>query len=330
MERLKSYDIVHYNDGIYKKDNEYFYINTNKKISQIDKKRIINLHIPPNWKNIWINTKKNDKIQVIGIDEKNRKQYIYHKSHIEKAEHEKFIKLLDFVEKIPKLDKAINMHNYLSPFDKNKVIATMLLLVKLLHLRVGKEQYARENKSYGISSLKKKHFKIKNNLIKLKFKAKSKQNVTYNFYNDMIKQHLLKLLTLEGEKMFQYIDENNYIRKITDLDLNEYIKHYMGNKFSIKYFRTYAANFHFINALLSETRKRKPKNSRIIKKNILHSIKTTAHYLRHTNAISKKSYILKFIIDYYVENPNYFIERKNDNSTKILIDLLKKYKSRRF
>src|SRR5690606_19961186 len=94
-----------------------------------------------------------------------------------------------------------------------------------------------------------------------------------------------------------------------------------------KDFRTYAANYHFVQAILNETKKRSPKNEKIIKKNVTRALKTTAHYLRHTKAISKKSYVMNFCIDMYYKNPEYFVKRKYDDPNLVLIDLLQFYKT---
>jgi len=329
--REPSFDEKNFNQGIHRKKVndkfEYFYIKTNKPVTKNDLDRINNLKIPPSWTNVWISIEPETPIQAIGIDAKDRKQYKYNETHIEQAEKEKFLRLIDFIKYLPELMKVIKNHQMKHIYDKDKVISTMLLLVKMLHIRVGKEQYARENKSYGIASLKKKHVKINGELVNLRFKGKSRQILNYSFRNNEIKNHITLLLKLGGDKLFQYIDDNDNIRKVTDLDLNTYIQQYMGTDFSIKDFRTYAANYHFVESLIQETNKRSPKNEKVIKKNIVNALKKTAHYLRHTQAISKKSYVMNFAIDVYKNNPKYFTSSIGDIDN-ILLDLLKLYKQK--
>jgi DNA topoisomerase-1 len=122
-------------------------------------------------------------------------------------------------------------HSKLDFYNKKRVIVTMLQIVKLVHMRVGKEQYARENKSYGISSLKKSHLKIINDIIRFNFKGKSRKQLSYTLRNKNIQNHLELLLKLEGEKLFQYIDDNNKIHIMNYKDLNEYIQEFMGKDF---------------------------------------------------------------------------------------------------
>ena len=323
--REDSFDIRNYKDGIFrKKINDkfiYYYIKNNKEANQDDLERIKKLGIPPAWENLWVSIDSKSKIQAIGIDSKGRKQYRYHSEHIEFAEKEKFLRLYDFIKALPNLEENMEKHSKLNIYDKYKVITTMLKIVKLTYMRVGKEQYARENNSYGVSSLKKSHMTITGDIIYFNFKGKSNQRL-----NNDIKQHLQILEKLEGEKLFQFIDSDNKIKKLNYTDLNEYIQTFMGKDFSIKDFRTYAANFHFIDSLLKETRKRLPENDSIKKKNILNSLKTTAKFLKHTKAISKKSYVMNFIIEFYMNNTSFFNKLKYNNTDLVLLDLLKEYK----
>jgi len=317
-----AYDITTYETGIIKKGNEYIYIKTGKSVSQKDKERINKLKIPPSWINVHISSDPKTDIQATGIDMTGKKQYRYSDKHIKKAETEKFLRLYQFIRKIPDFNKTLVKHAHLNPYDKNHVISTMFKIVKELYLRMGQEKYAKKHKSYGISSLKKNHIKFPGDTITFRFKGKSHQHLYYSLKNPLIKNHLQQLMKLAGEKIFQYIDENGNIKKVSDMDLNYYIQHYMGSEFTTKDFRTYGANHQFIKSILDETIKRTPKNQKIIKKNLLNAIETTAHYLRHTKNISKKSYIMNFCVDYYIHNPDFFIARKYDDPNDVLNELL--------
>lgn len=326
----KNYDTgivrVKVNDNTHQKEPkyEYFYVKTRKKVSPEDLDRILKLKLPPAWDNVWISGTAKSDIQAVGIDSKNRKQYKYNDKHIKSAEKEKFLRLFKFIGALPKLEKIINKHLLLHVYNKDHVIATMLELVQELHLRVGKEQYAKTNKSYGISSLKKVHVKLSGDEIKFNFKGKSNQRLSYTLHDAKIRQHLDMLLKLNGDKLFQYIDDNGIIRKVYDIDINDYIQKYMGPEFSAKDFRTYAANYYFVKTLLNETKK----NTNNIKKNILNAIKVSAKHLSHTKNISKKSYIMSFCIELYMKHPEFFVSKKYDNPTTVLTEILKIYKKK--
>ena len=215
-------------------------------------------------------------------------------------------------------------------YSKERIIALMINIVKETNMRVGKEIYAQTNKSYGICSMKKSHIKIDENkkVVKFNFKAKSNKQVQYTIKDQEIVNELILLLKLDGDKLFQYKTDNNTLLKVSDVDLNQYIQKYMGKLFTMKDFRTYAANYYFIKALIKETKKKNPINQKIAKKNLSNAQETTAFYLRHTKNISKKSYTMELIRDTYINNPNYFIENKNSKPLIILLELLKDFKDK--
>lgn len=316
-------------DNKYKKFFKYFYLHNNKPISKEDQERVDKLGLVPAHTNVWVSIDPKSKIQATGIDSKGRKQYKYHINHIKKAEEEKFIRLYKFIKKMPYLEDKMERDRTATILTKNRTISLMLYLVQELNLRVGKEMYAKMNNSYGICSLKKSHAKVEGETLKLSFLAKSKQEVSYTLKNKYVADEIktLKQFNIEDEKLFTYISPNNNFVHIIDLDLNTYLKDAMGsNEFSVKDFRTYAANIHFVKALLSETKKRLPLDKLSIKQNINAAQEYTAYFLRHTKSISKKSYTMSLITDMYQIDPQWFIDNKNKKSLTVLIELLEIYK----
>jgi DNA topoisomerase-1 len=308
----------------------YYYIDSNKIVSDEDQIRINSLGLAPAYNNVWISIDPKSKIQATGIDAKGRKQYRYHQKHVKDAGVEKFLRLYKFIKSIPKLDKSMldDMNSLL--YSKNRTISIVLNIIKELNMRVGKECYAKTNKSYGVSSLKKSHINIDENklIAKFNFKAKSNKQVQYTLNNHDLVKELILLMKLEGKKLFQYKTDANNINKVSDVDLNQYIQSNMGKNFSCKDFRTYAANFYFIKALLKETKNRNPVTQKIAKKNLSLAQENTAFYLRHTKSISKKSYTMDLIRDMYMNNSDYFIQNKNKQPLTILLDLLKIFKDK--
>jgi DNA topoisomerase-1 len=310
---------------------KYYYAKSKELVSKEDLERIHKLGLAPAYTDVWISEDPNSKIQATGMDAKGRKQYRYHPSHIEMANEDKFIRLYNFIKAIPKLDEKIEEDLKQTLYSKNRTIALMLIVIKELNIRVGKQCYVKSNKSYGITSLKKSHASVTSDgtVIKLSFKAKSNKQVSYTIKDKFIVDEMKKLLDMtDGENIFQYINENNNVLRVNDVDLNEYIQNNMGKNFSAKDFRTYAANFYFMKALLHETKKRNPKNKKIIKQNLNAAQENTAFYLRHTKAISKKSYTMSLIREMYEKNPEWFIENKSRQPINVLIDILKIYKDK--
>ena len=305
----------------------YYYKKTNKPITIEDLERIKKLMIPPSYTDVWVSLNPDNKLQATGIDIGGKVQYRYHTDHIKNATEKKFIRLYDFIKSIPKLNETMEKHWELDDYEKYKTIVIMLDIIKELHIRVGKEVYARKNKSYGITSLKKKHVNIDGDTIKFRFKGKSNKQLSYTLHSGKIASYLKLLMDLEGEKLFQYKIDNN-IYRVTDVDLNQYIQEYMGKGFTCKDFRTYAANYHFTKSLLNETKKRKPKTQKILKQNLKKAQEDTAHYLRHTKAISKKSYVMKLLNDLYLEDPEYFIKNKNKDPLDVLMSIIRQFKKK--
>jgi DNA topoisomerase-1 len=316
--------------GIPKIKFNYFHIATNKPVSSEEQIRINKLGLAPAYDDVWVSDDPNSKIQATGFDVKKRKQYRYNQSHIADASINKFLRLFKFIKSIPKLDTSMDSDIKSVLYSKNRTISVMLLVIKELNMRVGKECYAKTNKSYGVSSMKKSHVSINEEkmIAKFNFKAKSNKQVQYTVTNVDIVKELILLMKLDGEKMFQYKSDSDNVLRVSDVDLNQYIQEKMGKDFSCKDFRTYAANFYFIKALLKETKKRNPTTQKIAKKNISLAQENTAYYLRHTKSISKKSYTMDIIRDMYMNNSDYFIQNKNKQPLTILLDVLKIFKDK--
>lgn len=316
--------------GVPKTKFKYFHMSDNRPVTEEEQIRINKLGLAPAYEDVWVSDDPNSKIQATGMDIKGRKQYRYTQKHVADAGVEKFLRLYKFIKSIPKLDKAMESDLNGPNYTKNKTISIMLGIVKELNMRVGKECYAKTNKSYGVTSLKKSHVKIDEDkmVAKFNFKAKSNKQVQYTLENADIVKQLIPLFDLEGEKLFQYKSESGNILRATDVDLNQYIQERMGKDFSCKDFRTYAANFYFIKALLKETKKRNPVTQKIAKKNISLAQENTAYYLRHTKSISKKSYTMDLIRDMYMNESDFFIENKNKQPLTILLEVLKIFKDK--
>lgn len=327
--KLLSYDEKHYNTGIIRIKNkekfEYVYTKNNKPILKKDLMRILELKIPPNWNYVWISGVPTSEIQVIGIDGKNKKQYIYSQEHKNKATINKFKNLITFIKLLPKLKNIIKEHSKLNDFSKKKVMSTMIKIILLSGIRAGKEFHAKLNKSYGICSLRKKHVKLKNGKVYLHFKGKSNIEHSHIIDNIEIHNHLKNLLKLKisdknDDKLFLYIDKiTKKIKKADEHDLNKYLHKYLDKNIVIKDLRTYLVNYLLVENLLNNTNVNKKNN---IKKNIINSINKTADFIQHTSSICKKSYIHPKIINKYIADIDFFINNKHEDPLKVLSKIL--------
>lgn len=289
-----------------KRKNKYTYNYFDKRKNKINSKKTINnylkgVYIPPAYDNVKINKNKNSKILSIGYDNKNRPQYTYNKNFINKNSKSKYKKLISFGNNYKKITKKIN--NDLNGSDiKNKLIALALRLIIYCNFRIGNEKYTQDNKSYGVTTLEKKHIKINNNNLLIEFIGKKSVKNTCIVKDKKI-INLLKYLykNNNSNKIFTYVNDNNKTVSITSNDVNNYLK-LLGN-YTTKNFRTWNANIELIKNIL--------KNS---SKDLKYNIDMVSNSLHHTSAICKKNYLDPKLIKFYNKDKSKFIKFfKNGN-----------------
>ena len=255
---------------------------------QEDVERIKKLRIPPMWKNVKIDPSNKSKIQATGYDSKNRKQYIYHKEFIEKTKNLKFKKMNTF--DYSKYSKVIKHYMNKCDLSKDCVIANVIKIMEDLNIRVGNESYKKENGSYGITTLQKKH--LKGNI--LTFIGKKGIKHVKCIKNDKSMSFVRKVLNIKGPNLFYDSIGGN----ITSTDLNNFLKTKVQTNITCKDIRTYCANKIFttyMNKLIPVPTSEKDK-----KKNINLGIDYTANELGNTRKICKDSYICPKNINKYM------------------------------
>jgi len=344
-QRRKS-NIKKVNKKTQKKTQKFVYLDINNKLVKDPKiiSRINKLRIPPGYHNVQIAEKPGQFLQAIGLDDKERKQYIYHPKFIQKMENEKFSDLIHFGNNIGQIRKNINKNikNSKSIDDKNKVINLILYLADKCNFRVGNQKYCEDNKSYGLTTLNSKHFKFHNNNATIEFVGK-KNVINTDTVSDNNIVKLLKQIVNKNRKIpyvFNYIDENQNIRNINSSDINNYLKQYHPN-LTVKMFRTWKANHTFLQEICrryinnGRSNKVELNQDNQIKNNIKETIEIISDKLHNTPAVSKKSYLDSNIINIYQKNPNKIYReieksgiKRYDDSSKIddiLIKILKKH-----
>lgn len=268
-----------------------------QRITSAERKK---LGVPPAWTNVEICKNKKEKVHVRGIDNKGRYQYIYRKEWNDKASKTKFIRIKKFIKKIPYI-KRLFLYNENSSDNKKKLICLIIRLLLCSYIRIGNESYEKENKTYGLCTMKKNHCRIKENDIYFNFIGKKGkcQNIIIKSRREIVKK-IKKLRRIPGEYLFQYI-ENGNIRKINAYEVNQFIYDKIG-KYTCKDFRTYGANKEIYDFL----RKREiPKNKTDVNKNLSDAMNHVSNKLGNTKTICKKSYISKKLIEKYDINTNF-------------------------
>jgi DNA topoisomerase-1 len=201
--------------------------------------RINKLRIPPAWKRVWISPSSNSHLQATGFDDRGRKQYIYHPKWIEISQATKFDKLIDFGLKLPKLRSRVRYDLESKKPDLKRVMATVVWLLENTFIRIGNEEYVKENESFGLTTLRDKHVKIKGNEIRFEFKGKSGVKHSVEIENPKIAKTLKMCIELPGYELFKYVDENGERHVIDSGLVNEYLSETTNLDISAKDFRTW-------------------------------------------------------------------------------------------
>ena len=288
----------------------YNYFNdNNKKLSKSSASKYLNkLYIPPAYDNVYINKDKTAKVLAIGTDSKNRKQYIYNKSFIKGQTNNKFRKLIEFGENYNYIVNKIDRDLLLIDESKDKQIAMILKIIIECNFRIGNNKYVEQNNSYGVSTLQKKHFKVKKNEVFIDFIGKKGVRNKCSLKNKkLIKNIKSKRKSIrKNDNIFSYRNKNEYVN-ITSNDVNDYLRD-IGD-YTTKNFRTWGANIELIKELLD-------------KDSLKDSILMVSTKLHHTPSICKKNYLEPNLIAFYNDDPiefkKYFNKDINTKFTKFL------------
>ncbi|MDO8618806.1 MAG: hypothetical protein Q7R49_02550 [Candidatus Daviesbacteria bacterium] len=212
---------------------------TNKNILD----RIKKLAIPPAWENVWISPIDNGHLQATGIDEKGRKQYIYHNDWTKISQENKFDKIVDFGLSLPKIRGKVDYDLHQKKLDKRKVLATVVWLLEHTFIRIGNEEYSKENNSFGLTTLRNKHVKVRGSKIYFSFKGKSGVWADIAVSHPTIAKTIKHCIELPGYELFQFIDEEGMRHVIDSQEVNLFLKEVTNDDFSAKDFRTWGGDF---------------------------------------------------------------------------------------
>lgn len=256
-----------------------------------DLERIELLKIPPAWTDVAINAAPNGRIQVVGQDAAGRWQYLYHESHVRAQQREKFRRLINFGESLPKLRATIARDLRLPGLPKERVMAAILRILSSSFLRPGSEIYANENGSYGIATLRPRHVSVKGNLVKFEFIGKSAQQQCRELRDPLVAATIKELLKYSNRRVFKYVGADGKFVNVTRQTINRYIKEVMGRNFSAKDFRTWAGTL-VCACALARSLAHNPLDGTAL----VNAIEETATALGNTPAVSRDSYICPAVI----------------------------------
>lgn len=264
------------------------------KKSEIE--RIKRLVIPPAWQNVRIAALENGHLQAVGRDLKNRKQYRYHPLWNKIRNQTKFYKMTSFGRQLPKIREQIDLDLDRKGWSKNKVVALILRLMEETHIRIGNEQYARRNKTYGLSTLRTRHVTLGKEKIKFDFVGKKGKKHSISLRNKRLIRLVNRCEEIPGWELFQYYDENGNKNSVESGMVNQYLHDISGELFTAKDFRTWAATIIFFEKMMELGVASREKE---IHKNILKGFDAAAKELGNTRNVCRKYYVHPHIVNSY-------------------------------
>src|SRR6059058_1357894 len=259
--------------------------------------RIKRLAIPPAWTNVWICPSPNGHVQATGRDARGRKQYRYHERWREVRDENKFERLAQFAKALPDIRRRVARDFELPGLPRRKVLATIVRLLERTFIRIGNEEYARENKSFGLTTLKNRHVKVRGAQVRFRFRGKSKRPHEVDVTDRRVAKVIAKCQDLPGQDLFQYVDEDGEVQDITSQDVNEYLRQIAGEDFTAKDFRPWRRTVLAAMALSTQEDFQTKKQA---KSNIKTAICAVAELLGNTPAVSRKCYVHPVIVEAYL------------------------------
>jgi DNA topoisomerase I len=256
--------------------------------------RIRSLAIPPAWREVWICPHDNGHLQATGRDARGRKQYRYHARWREVRDETKYGRMAAFAKALPRIRRRVRSDLALPGLPRDKVLATVVRLLETTRMRVGNEEYARANDSFGLTTLRTRQVRVRGSTMSFRFRGKSGVWHRFALNDRRLAKIVRRMRDLPGYELFQYLDEQGETRCIDSADVNEYLRAIAGEAFTSKDFRTWAGTVLAARALhqLGE-----PRN----KRRLVQAIELVSQQLGNTAAVCRKCYIHPGIIDAYFD-----------------------------
>jgi DNA topoisomerase-1 len=260
--------------------------------------RIKSLVIPPAWTDVWICPSAHGHIQATGRDARGRKQYRYHSTYRERREGAKYEHLLAFAEALPTIRMTVAEHMSLRGLPQLKVVATVVHLLETTLIRVGNGEYAKQNESYGLTTLKSGHVAVEGSEIRLQFVGKSGKRWSLTMRNRRVAKIIRACQELPGQELLQYLDEQQELRAVSSGDVNDYLRTITGADITAKDFRTWAGTV-LMARFLAEAGG--CESATAGKRAVNAALKRVAAALGNTPAVCRKSYIHPMLCSTYLE-----------------------------
>ena len=260
--------------------------------------RIRSLAIPPAWDHVWISIRPRGHLQATGRDARGRKQHRYHARWSASRDANKFERMAAFARVLPRVRRWVTRDLRRDDLPKEKVVATIVRLLETTFLRIGNEEYAKQNHSFGLTTLRERHVDVRGSTVRFLFKGKSGVEVSLGVEDRRVASVIKRCEELPGQNLFQYIDGDGERRTLTSDDVNQYIREVTGGDFTAKDFRTWAGT------LLAACELRHAvgfESEAEAKRRVIEAIDSVARRLGHTRAVCRKAYVHPAVIAAFVD-----------------------------
>jgi DNA topoisomerase I len=260
--------------------------------------RIRSLVIPPAWQNVWICSDALGHIQAIGKDKRGRKQYRYHPQWRKVRDQNKYDRLIDFAKALPKIRHHVRRDIRQPGLPREKVLGAVVQLLEITLIRVGNEEYARTNHSYGLTTMRNRHVAVKGASIHFEFRGKSGIEHTVDLHDSRLARIISACQHLPGQELFEYVDDDGTRHSIRSDEVNDYLQGITKEDFTAKEFRTWAGTV----LAVTQLRQLLPFRSQTqAKKNVVTAIRSVAKRLGNTIAVCRKCYVHPVVVTAYLD-----------------------------
>ena len=277
----------------------FIYLGPDKRRAKDDATlaRIKRLAIPPAWTEVWISLTENGHIQATGRDARGRKQYRYHADWRTQRDEAKFGRMVAFARALPRIRRRVSRDLARRGMPSEKVLATVVRLLETTLIRVGNDEYARDNKSYGLTTMRNHHARVNGTQICFTFRGKSAKRHEISLRDPQLARIVRRCQDIPGQELFTYEDESGESRDVTSQDVNIYLREISGDDFTAKDFRTWAGTVLAAIALREFEAVAHPSQA---KKNIVAAIEAVAKALGNTPAVCRKCYVHPEVLESYL------------------------------
>ena len=267
-------------------------------LDRTELRRVRDLAIPPAWTDVWISPNPTDHLQATGRDARGRKQYRYHEQWREVRDGTKYARMIAFARALPKIRARTDADLRSPDLTRDRVLAAVVRLLESTLIRVGNDEYAKLNRSFGLTTMRDEHVKVTGSRIRFRFRGKSGVRHDVDVIDRRIARVIVRLDELPGQQLFQYLGDDGQPRGIASEDVNAYLREITGEDFTAKDFRTWAGTVLAATALAAT----EPfENETQAKRDLLAAIESVAKKLGNTRTVCRKCYIHPAIIDAYLD-----------------------------